>query len=156
LVLLRRSMPNRRDCLTPWQKRTSRKPSKNGRDGGWELHVLQGWSWPIGRMVSFVIFTSVRNILDIPRIKTANPLQAWTGPEVSRIMRLPDFMIIGTWMWLSALRTARIYTQEICLVLISVSDWVGPRAIVKPEGLGKWKILMKPPGNETAAFRLAA
>jgi len=26
----------------------------------------------------------------------AIPLQAWTGPEGSRRMRLPDFMTIGT------------------------------------------------------------
>jgi hypothetical protein len=27
---------------------------------------------------------------------TAIPLQAWTGPEVSRRFRLPDFKTIGT------------------------------------------------------------
>jgi len=26
----------------------------------------------------------------------ANPLRAWTGPEGSRRLRLPDFKIIGT------------------------------------------------------------
>jgi hypothetical protein len=29
----------------------------------------------------------------------AIPLQAWTGPEGSRRLRLPDFMTIGTWRW---------------------------------------------------------
>ena len=29
----------------------------------------------------------------------AIPLQAWTGPEGSRRLRLPDFMTIGTWKW---------------------------------------------------------
>jgi hypothetical protein len=29
----------------------------------------------------------------------AIPLQAWTGPKVSRRMRLPDFKTIGTWKW---------------------------------------------------------
>jgi len=28
--------------------------------------------------------------------KAANPLQAWTGPEGSRSLRLPDFKTIGT------------------------------------------------------------
>ena len=27
------------------------------------------------------------------------PLQAWTGPEGSRMLRLPDFKTIGTWRW---------------------------------------------------------
>ena len=65
----------------------------------------------------------------------ADPLQAWTGSEVSRKLRFPDFVTTAQdGGRLSALRTGRLYRPKMLLVLISVRGWVDPRAIVRWQG----------------------
>ena len=59
------------------------------------------------------------------------PLQAWTDPEDSWRLRLPDFKTIDTWRWQGCQPYApAVFTlQEIFLVLISVRDWVNHSAV---------------------------
>ena len=69
-------------------------------------------------------------------ISKAVPLQAWSGPEVSRKLRLPDFMTTAQDGGKAVSLTHRpSFPNEIHLVLISVRGCVDPRAIVRPEGL---------------------
>jgi hypothetical protein len=85
----------------------------------------------------------------------ANPLQAWTGPEGSMRLSVPDIRHMKK-VRLSAYAPAAFTLKEIFLVLISVRGWVNPRAIVWLEGLCQWKIPMTPSGIDPATLRLVA
>jgi hypothetical protein len=71
-------------------------------------------------------------VLVIPRIKDqVIPVQTWAGREISRWLRLSHFKTVGTWRWeaVSHKNWQLLRATETFLVLISVRDWVDPRAI---------------------------
>jgi hypothetical protein len=61
----------------------------------------------------------------------AVPLKARTGPEGSGNLRLSEFLDSRHMKVVSLSEPASFISQEIFLVLISVSAWVDPRAIVR-------------------------
>jgi hypothetical protein len=69
--------------------------------------------------------------------------------ETPRFLDNRHMKVVG----LSALRTGRLYPQEIFLVLIYVRGWVDPRVTVWPKGLCQWEIPMTSSGIEPATLR---
>jgi len=61
---------------------------------------LRGLFWGAGlRAVIIFVPTSVHLASSVHLKDKAVPLQAWTGPEASRRLRLPDFKTIVTRRW---------------------------------------------------------
>jgi hypothetical protein len=67
------------------------KPQKFGGDVGVPFFKISaGWGW--------VVIATPRSLLEKKNLK-ATPLEAWTGSEGSKSLRLPDFKTFGTWRW---------------------------------------------------------
>jgi hypothetical protein len=78
------------------------------------------------------------------------------GCETSRLPHFLDNRLTDGSEAVSHTRRPPPLSQEIFLVLISIRDWVDPRAIVRMKGLGQFKNPMTSTGIETATFRLVA
>ena len=87
-----------------------------------------------------------------------SPTTGLRCPEGSRKLWFPDYMTVAQngGKVVSLMHQPHFYTQEILLVLISVTGWVDPRAIVWSEGLCQWKIPVTPSGIEPATFQFVA
>jgi hypothetical protein len=72
---------------------------------------------------------------DIDSAGEAIPVQAWTGPEFSRSLRITDFKTIDNVVTL--IHRPPLLRQEIFLVLVSLRGRVKPKAIVRPEQLNQ-------------------
>ena len=93
------------------------------------------------RFIHIIINVKVKQSLYRPRLALSF---AWCwGCHISRHLEHEDGRAVFT-------------LQEIFLLLISVRGLFDHKAVVRPEGLRKWKVPLTPSGIETATFCLVA
>ena len=72
-------------------------------------------------------FRSVRVTITAVVKGKSVPLQAWSGPEVTRKLRFPDCVTTAqVGGRLSALRTGRLYPQKMLRKAVPLQAWSGP------------------------------
>ena len=82
----------------------------------------------------------------------AIPLQAWTCPEGSRRLRLPDFKTIGTWIW-PPLPLRKYFWYSLLLEAESISGpyWGRKDYVNEKFQWREWKSNQRPSGLQRSA-----